>query len=79
MIVTWEIHENESAEHASEMITKACIKQGIAAQDWPLVLHSDNGSAMKGGSMLSTLQRLGVVIPISFSKYVTNSAIAFIL
>jgi putative transposase len=66
MIVTWEIHESESAEHASEMITKACAKMGIAAMDKPLVLHSDNGSAMKGGTMLSTLQSLGVVS--SFSR-----------
>lgn len=66
MIVTWEVHEAESAEHASEMITKACLKQGIAAQNRPLVLHSDNGSAMKGSTMLSTLERLGVVS--SFSR-----------
>ncbi len=66
MIVAWEIHENESAEHASQMITKACIRHGIAAMERPLVLHSDNGSAMKGGTMLSTLQRLGVVS--SFSR-----------
>ena len=66
MIVAWEIHENESAEHASQMITKACIRHGIAALERPLVLHSDNGSAMKGGTMLSTLQRLGVVS--SFSR-----------
>ena len=66
MIVAWEIHENESAEHASQMITKACIRHGIAAMERPLVLHSDNGSAMKGGTMLSALQRLGVVS--SFSR-----------
>lgn len=66
MIVAWEVHETESADHASKMITKACIKHGIAAKDSPLVLHSDNGSAMKGGTMLSTLQRLGVVT--SFSR-----------
>ncbi len=66
MIVAWEIHETESAEHASEMITKACIKHGIGALSAPLVLHSDNGSPMKGGTMLSTLQRLGVVT--SFSR-----------
>ena len=66
MIVAWEIHENESAEHASQMITKACIRHGIAAMERPLVLHSDNGSVMKGGTMLSTLQRLGVVS--SFSQ-----------
>nr|WP_306800376.1 DDE-type integrase/transposase/recombinase [Endozoicomonas sp. YOMI1] len=66
MIVVWKIHENEFAEHASQMITKACLRHGIAALERPLVLHSDNGSAMKGGTMLSTLQRLGVVS--SFSR-----------
>lgn len=66
MIVAWEVHETESAEYASQMITKACLRHGIAAASAPLVLHSDNGSAMKGATMLSTLQRLGVVS--SFSR-----------
>ena len=66
MIVTWEVHDTESAQQASEMITRACIKHGISALEKPLVLHSDNGSAMKGGTMLSTLQQLGVVT--SFSR-----------
>ena len=64
MIVAWEIHENESAEHASQMITNAC--HVIAAMERTLALHSDNGSAMKGGTMLSTLRQLGVVS--SFSR-----------
>lgn len=66
MIVAWEVHETESAENASKLITKACLRHGIAAASAPLVLHSDNGSAMKGGTMLSTLQQLGVVS--SFSR-----------
>ena len=63
-IVGWEIHENESAEHASVLIHKACLAEGISGQG--LVLHSDNGSPMKGATMLATLQRLGVVP--SFSR-----------
>jgi len=63
-IVGWEIHENETAEHASLLIRKACLAQGIREQG--LVLHSDNGSPMKGATMLATLQRLGVVP--SFSR-----------
>ena len=64
MIVHWEIHESESAELASEMITRACEKQGIARGQ--ITLHSDNGGSMKGATMLSTLQWLGVVP--SFSR-----------
>jgi len=63
-IVGWEIHENETAEHASVLIRKACLAEGIAEAG--LVLHSDNGSPMKGATMLATLQRLGVVP--SFSR-----------
>ncbi len=63
-IVHWELHENESAENASKMITKACLIEGV--QNNQLVLHSDNGGPMKGATMLATLQRLGVAP--SFSR-----------
>ncbi len=63
-IVGWEVHENETAEHASVVIRKACLAQGVSERG--LVLHSDNGSPMKGATMLATLQRLGVVP--SFSR-----------
>ncbi len=63
-IVGWEIHENETAEHASVLIRKACLAEGIHADG--LVLHADNGSPMKGATMLATLQKLGIVP--SFSR-----------
>ena len=63
-VVAWEVHENESAEHASLMIRKACLAEGIHQAG--LVLHADNGGPMKGATMLATLQKLGVVP--SFSR-----------
>ena len=63
-IVGWEVHENESADHAAVLISKACLAEGI--NDQGLVLHSDNGSPMKGATMLAKLQQLSV-IP-SFSR-----------
>lgn len=63
-IVGWEVHENESADHASVLIRKACLSEGIHEDG--LVLHADNGGPMKGATMLATLQRLGVVP--SFSR-----------
>ena len=63
-IVGWEVHEKESAAHASLLIRKACLAEGV--QPDQLVLHSDNGSPMKGATMLATLQKLGVVP--SFSR-----------
>lgn len=58
-IVGWEVHEDESSEHASALISRACWAEHIRADQ--LVLHSDNGSPMKGATMLATLQRLGVM------------------
>jgi len=63
-IVGWEVHEQESAAHAGQLIRKTCLAEGI--QPDQVVLHSDNGSPMKGATMLATLQQLGVVP--SFSR-----------
>jgi len=63
-IVGWEIHENQTDELASDLAKRAYISEGIAGKD--LVLHSDNGSPMKGATMLATLQKLGVAT--SFSR-----------
>jgi putative transposase len=63
-IVGWSIHESENSEHASMLIKQACLDEKVEAEQ--LVLHSDNGSPMKGATMLATLQELGV-IP-SFSR-----------
>lgn len=63
-IVGWEVYENESADQASKVFRKAYLREGVAGDD--LVLHSDNGSPMKGATMLATLQRLGVMP--SFSR-----------
>jgi transposase InsO family protein len=63
-IVGWEVHENETADQAALLIRKACLAEGV--HEAGLVLHSDNGSPMKGVTMLATLQRLGIVP--SFSR-----------
>lgn len=63
-IVGWEVFAEESAEHAASTFQKAYLRQSVAGN--PLILHSDNGSPMKGATMLGTLQRLGVMP--SFSR-----------
>lgn len=63
-IVGWQVYETESSELASEVMRDICVRENIAPQQ--VVLHSDNGSPMKGATMLATLQKLGVVP--SFSR-----------
>jgi transposase InsO family protein len=63
-IVHWEIHERQTEELAAQMITTACLKQGVSKNQ--ITLHADNGGPMKGATMLATLQRLGIMP--SFSR-----------
>lgn len=63
-IVGWEIHANQRDNLAANLIKRTCLSEGVSGED--IVLHSDNGSPMKGATMLATLQNLGV-IP-SFSR-----------
>jgi len=63
-IVGWEVYAEESADHAASTFRKSYLREGIAGQS--LILHSDNGSPMKGATMLATLQKLGVMP--SFSR-----------
>lgn len=63
-IVGYAVHDEQSAEHASRLIDAVCQAEGVARNQ--LTLHSDNGSPMKGATMLATLQRLGVMP--SFSR-----------
>lgn len=58
-IVGWEVWEKESADYAGELIRRSCLAQGRLTTT-PLVLHSDNGSPMKGATMLETLYALGI-------------------
>ena len=63
-IVGGHLAERESADVAAALITRTCAEGNVDSRG--LVLHSDNGQAMRGRTMLSTLQWLGV-IP-SFSR-----------
>jgi putative transposase len=63
-IVGHEVHVAESAELASLVMRRASLAERLTGRS--LVLHSDNGSAMKGATMLATLEHLGVAA--SFSR-----------
>jgi putative transposase len=57
-IVAWDIWLEESAENASVLVRRATLSEQRGSR--PLVLHSDNGSPMKGASLLETLYALGI-------------------
>lgn len=45
-IIGLEVFEAESAEHATPVVRRAYLREGIAGE--PLVLHSDNGAPERG-------------------------------
>lgn len=63
-VVGWTIHEVEASEHSANLIKQSCLDEGVMQNQ--LILHSDNGSPMKGVTMLAMLERLGVTP--SFSR-----------
>ena len=63
-VMGWQVHEEESPDHAARLIRKACADNSVDASC--LALHSDNGGPMRGSTMLATLQSLGVAP--SFSR-----------
>lgn len=60
-IIAWEVYEKESAEYASKLVRRAFMSEHRTKDMKPLVLHSDNGSPMKGATLLETLMMLGVM------------------
>jgi transposase InsO family protein len=63
-IVGWKIADRGCSELAAQLVCEACRSNNVDPRG--LVLHSDNGTPMRGSTMLATLQWLGVVP--SFSR-----------
>jgi putative transposase len=63
-IVASRVFEKECMEHSATLFSQACLRHEVVPDQ--LSLHSDNGSPMKGATMLATLQKLGVAA--SFSR-----------
>ena len=63
-IVGWGVNEEQCGAFAAQLLEATCADLG--ANTCGIVLHSDNGKPMKGSSMLSTMQWLGIVP--SFSR-----------
>ncbi len=63
-IVGWTVQYQENSEHAKALMLQAAEDESI--NPGQVTLHSDNGSPMKGATLLATLQNLGVAT--SFSR-----------
>ena len=57
-IVGAEVFEEENSANSAIVLRKALLREGCVNN--PPVVHSDNGSALKGGTLPATLEKLGV-------------------
>lgn len=58
-IVGWEVHSQETGEHAADLLERSVWAERCVKKD--LVLHSDNGAPMKSLTMRAKMYDLGVV------------------
>ncbi|MFT5339226.1 MAG: putative transposase [Cyanobium sp.] len=74
-VVAWDVAEVESAQIAADLVQRACLKEryhrprGFGSRHChqpPLILHADNGNAMRGATLESRLEEMGVLR--SFSR-----------
>ena len=73
-VVASEVHLAESSALAAELLKRGTLKERVF--EVSLILHSDNGSAMKGSTMLATMQNLGVVPSFSRPRVSNDNAYA---
>jgi len=68
----WRVEDKESDIISSELIQECLRTEKVKGSQ--IRLHSDNGGAMKGATILATLQRLGVVPSFSRPKVSNDNA-----
>ena len=51
-IVGWEVHERDDSVHASHLVRRTALAEGIATMHKKPVLHGDNGATLKATTVL---------------------------
>ncbi len=66
-VVAWDAVEREDPAIAADLVSRACLRVRISkGRKQPLVLHADNGNAMRAATLQSRLEELEVLR--SFSR-----------
>ena len=66
-VVAWDVADREEAQIAADLVSRACLRERISkGRPQPLILHADNGNAMRAATLERRLEELGVLR--SFSR-----------
>lgn len=74
-IVAWEVWPVQSSENAAELVQRAAFAENLPFHP-RLILHSDNGSPMKGFTFLAKLQDLAITPSYSRPRTSNDNAYA---
>ena len=58
-IVAYEVWAEENAEHSQTLLRRAALSEKLASMNTLIVLHGDNGSPLKAGTVQATMRTLG--------------------
>ena len=75
-IVGWEVHAEDSAAHAADVVNRAALAEGVHAMARKPVLHGDNGATLKATMVLAMLHWLGVAPSYSRPRVSDDNAYA---
>ena len=65
--MAWDVAGGEDPAIATDLVSRGCLRERISkGRRQPLVLHADNGNAMRAATLESRLEELGVLR--SFSR-----------
>jgi putative transposase len=59
-IIAWEVWEEENAAHSEQLLRRAALAENIAVNTVKVVLHGDNGSPLRAGTVLALMYSLGI-------------------
>jgi transposase InsO family protein len=66
-VVAWDVAEREDPAIAADLVSRACLRERISkGRQQPLILHADNGNAMRAATLECRMEELGVLR--SFSR-----------
>ena len=61
-VVAWDVAEREDPAIAADLVSRAGLRERISKRRrQPLILHADNGNAMRAATLESRLEELGVL------------------
>jgi transposase InsO family protein len=73
-VVAWDVAEREDSKIAADLVSRACLRERISkGRRQPLILHADNGNAMRAATLESRLEELGVLRSFSRPRVSNNN------